>query len=212
MLSQKELLNLPELLNAHAAMIERAEAEQAMTQDDRLRQILQRHGQVYRRHYGQLQWLLDRARGQGSPHAPQGGYRAGLDGRTGGAPPDAPDFTQGFQSFAPYRPAPAQGHRVGDRALAVGCLEMNKHACLTATWMALESAHPEARRALLDIARDHAEMAFELFQYLQERNWYAVPEAPASLARQVAQGFPGGYAGAPAPGATVSIPTAGGGR
>ncbi|PZN05679.1 MAG: hypothetical protein DIU76_07870 [Bacillota bacterium] len=210
MLSQKELLNLPELLNAHAALIERAEAEQAMAQDDRLRQILERHGQVYRRHYGQLQWLLDRARGQGSPQLPQGDYRTSGDGRTGGAPA-APDLTQGFQAFEPYRPAPAPGRRVGDRALALGCLEMNKHACLTATWTALEAAHPEVRRTLLDIARDHAEMAFELFQYLQERNWYAVPAAPAAMARQVAQGFPGGYAGAPAPGATVpAVP--GGGR
>ncbi len=78
---------------------------------------------------------------------------------------------------------------------------MNKHACLAATWTALEAAHPEVRRALLDIARDHAEMAFELFRYLQQRNWYAVPQAPAEMARQVAQGSPGGYAGAAAPGA-----------
>ncbi len=74
MLSQKELLNLPELLNAHAAMIEKAEAEQAMCQDEPLRQILQRHSQVYRRHYGQLQWMLDRARGQGAARPPAGHY------------------------------------------------------------------------------------------------------------------------------------------
>lgn len=70
MLSHKELLNLPDLLNAHAAMIEKAEAEQAMCQDEQLRQILQRHSQVYRRHYGQLQWMLDRARGQGAAQPP----------------------------------------------------------------------------------------------------------------------------------------------
>ena len=194
MLSQKELLNLPELLNAHAAMIEKAEAEQAMCQDDQLRQILQRHGQVYRRHYGQLQWMLDRARGQGAGQPPAGHYHGDATWRNG-------NYTQGFGNFEPYRPAAPQGQRVSDRALAVGCLEMNKHACLTATWMALEAAHPEVRRTLLDVARDHAEMAFELFQYLQQRNWYAVPSAPVDMARQVAQGFPGGYAGAAAPGA-----------
>ncbi|QIA26901.1 spore coat protein [Thermaerobacter sp. PB12/4term] len=196
MLSQKELLNLPELLNAHAAMIEKAEAEQAMCQDEPLRQILQRHSQVYRRHYGQLQWMLDRARGQGAARPPAGHYHGDARWVHGNG-----QATQGFQSFEPYRPPAPQGHRVSDRTLAVGCLEMNKHACLAATWTALEAAHPEVRRALLDIARDHAEMAFELFQYLQQRNWYAVPQAPVDMARQVAQGFPGGYAGAAAPGA-----------
>ena len=206
MLTQKEVLNLPELLNAHAAMIERAAVEQEMCQDAQLRQILERHAQVCRRHHGMLQWMLDRAQGQAAGDHPAGHYRADVPGNG--------TYTQGFQGFEPYRPGAGAGggRRIGDRALAIGCLEMNKHLALTATWMALESAHPDVRRALMDVARDHVEMAFELFNFLQQRQWYATPAAPRELVQQVAQGFPGGHAGAPAgaPAGALAAQPAGG--
>lgn len=182
MLTQKELLNLPELLNAHAAMMEKASFEQSTCQDPRLRDIIGRHAQVYRRHFDRLQGILNRSRGA-TVNQTAAPYHAPVDGQGAGS------FTQGFQQFEPYR-GPMDARRVSDRAVAIGCLEMNKHTALTATWMALEAANPEVRHALMDVARDHVEMAFEMFAYLQQHQWYAAPAAQPDQVRQVAQGFP----------------------
>ncbi|HEY8449244.1 MAG TPA: spore coat protein [Bacillota bacterium] len=213
MLSQKEVLNLPDLLNAHAAAIERGAVEQEQCQDEQLRQILQRHAQVFRQHHQALTSVLQRYGGDHGGRGP-GANAVGPVGQggIGGYSPQGigqGDRLANFNQFEPYQPQINQ-RRLSDRTIAQGCLDCNKHLAMTCTIMALEAATPEIRRLLMDMARDHVEMAYELFSYLEQHRWYVVPPAQQPMVSQMMQGYPqvggGGPAGQPNP-APIGAPT-----
>ncbi|MBX6379000.1 MAG: spore coat protein [Clostridia bacterium] len=184
-ISQKEFLNLTDILNSHASAIECLNADIQDTQDGQLRQILQNHERVYRQHYDALVNVARQRGIDGSAavgYSPQLGMQGGFVGNVGG-----------FQAFQPQ----TGGKRVSDRAIAVGCLDRCKQNALTLTWAAIESATPDVRRLFLDMARDHVEMAFELFAFLNQRQWYPVPAVNQQMVQQMANAFQ--PVGAPAP-------------
>lgn len=186
MISQKELLNLPDLLNAHGAAIERTTVEQQQCQNSQLREILKRHEHVYRSHYDAMRSILQ---GSQAGQTNMGGQDFRQYSQHGGSYMGGGGFTGDFGGFEPLKPG-ITDKRISDRSLAIGCLEFCKHLALTCTWMATEAATPEIRHLLLDMTRDHAEMAFELFAFMSQQNWYAAPPAQQQFVSQVAQGFP----------------------
>jgi len=76
-------------------------------------------------------------------------------------------------------PAPAapntSAQQMDDRDVASGMLGCHKASALMKMVAALECGNPEIRRALQQGAVNCAEMAYEVWQYMNERGYYQVP-------------------------------------
>ncbi|WP_066635974.1 spore coat protein [Desulfolucanica intricata] len=83
----------------------------------------------------------------------------------------------GIQRTTPIHPNP-DSRRLNDRSIAQGALLFHKCGAVRSTNAALECAEPHLRDLLMSSARSCMEMSYELFQYMNQRGWYQVPEMP----------------------------------
>ncbi|MCL6521599.1 MAG: spore coat protein [Firmicutes bacterium] len=182
-ITQKEALWLNEILNGHAAAIDRLLVDANAVQDPQLRGILERHLRVDQQHYNTLRNFLAQ-NGQVSGQAPDFNYTGQYGGGFG---------QQGWNPQAgmqPFQSSEFRDHRSSDRSIAVDQLEHCKWHASQTLQAGLEAATPQVRQAFLGMCKDHADMAYELFQYLHAHNWYQVPAVQSELMRPAAQAYP----------------------
>gem|GEM_PF-5252833 len=64
--------------------------------------------------------------------------------------------------------------------LAASCLVFCKFESLACAQGAVEVGHLPLRQALLEMSRDHSQMALELYQLMERKGWYPVRIGPDS--------------------------------
>lgn len=77
---------------------------------------------------------------------------------------------------------------LNDRAIAEGALMFHKFSAEMNTTSALESAEPHLRNALANMSRNCIEMAYEIYNYMSQRGWYQLPNAPQNFISHSAGG------------------------
>ncbi|MDI3316943.1 MAG: spore coat protein [Bacillota bacterium] len=182
-ITQKEALSLTEILNGHAAAIDKLMVDVNAVQDPQLRSILERHLRAHQQHYNTLRNFLAQS-GQTPSSAPDFNYTGQYGGGFG---------NQGWNpqgGFQPFQANEFRDHRASDRTVAVDSLDRCKWHATETLHAGLEAATPQVRQALLGMCKDHADMAYELFQYLHAHNWYPVPPVQSDIMRPAAQAFP----------------------
>ncbi|MDI3297954.1 MAG: spore coat protein [Bacillota bacterium] len=182
-ITQKEAFWLNELLNGHAAAVDRLLVDANAVQDPQLRSILERHLRADQQHYNTMRSFLAQ-NGQVPGAVPDFNYTGQYGGGFG---------QQGWNPQAGYQPFQSgdfRDHRASDRTVAVDHLERCKWHAAETLQAGLESATPQVRQAFLGMCKDHADMAYELFQYLHARNWYQVPAVQGEMMRPAAQAYP----------------------
>ncbi|MCL2337059.1 MAG: spore coat protein [Firmicutes bacterium] len=100
-------------------------------------------------------------------------------------PLEAPYNAQYHAGTGSHQPQMAQtgtaaGMRqmLNDRVIAEGALMFHKFSAEMTTALALESAEPHLRNALVNMSRNCIEMAYEIYHYMSQRGWYQLPDAP----------------------------------
>jgi spore coat protein CotF len=66
-------------------------------------------------------------------------------------------------------------HQMNDQDVASGTLGCHKASAIVSTIAALECADQTLRNMLTTCAQNHTNMAFEVFQFMNERGYYQVP-------------------------------------
>lgn len=209
MVTQKEALSIPDLLQCCATQIEKLGFQAGECEDPELRRILENHQRSEMRAYDTLLHFLQGADAE-QPRAAQGpmvqpepgpaGWAAtgpqGLREPIAGDPWTAQDPGRGFE---PMRPQ-AHPRRLSDRAIAADRLDACKLSALTLTFAALEAATWPLRNALAALVQEQIAMAYDVFVHMNQRGWYRVPVANQPMMQPIQQGFqPVGRGPAPAP-------------
>lgn len=119
--------------------------------------------------------------------------------------------TQGYSMGTPYRSPmslqpkyglnnpPTQNpnttpNRLKDQDIASGMLCLHKSSALTKTMAALECADPNLRRMIQQSSTNCSEMAYEVWQYMNQNGYYQVPTMKQMTTNTMTQS----YATAPA--------------
>lgn len=192
-----EIHRVHERLMEHVVGIENASLWLRQAQDGDLRRTLQSHLNMFQNHFQKLfSFLGGQPAWGGAPGAsgPQPGTMGGPWSQPGGSPPGngggwawTPQ-TSGFAGQYGYRPTePTQAFqadpsdtRITDPVLAASCLVFCKFESLACAQGAVEVGHLPLRQALLEMSRDHSQMALELYQLMERKGWYPVQIGPDS--------------------------------
>ncbi|MHB8919307.1 MAG: spore coat protein [Desulfocucumaceae bacterium] len=120
----------------------------------------------------------------------------GMQGATG-----AGMFGNTNIQFGIQQPGQAQAQQqstsrtLNDRTISQGALIFHKCGASRATTAALESAEPHLRNLAAASARTCMDMAYEMFQYMNQRGFYQMPEMPRNFVNHTqaagAPGYPG---------------------
>jgi len=94
----------------------------------------------------------------------------------------------GMQQTRPISPRP-DASNLNDQIIASGALSFLKCGAVGSVQAALECADSNLRNLMMNSARDCAEMAYEIFQYMNRRGWYQVPTMPESTLNQMQQSY-----------------------
>ncbi|MBI2874605.1 MAG: hypothetical protein HYY09_05925 [Firmicutes bacterium] len=100
-LTQKEILELNDRLMEHAALIEKYGAYSAQSQDQQLRELVQRHQGIFQRHYNEMRSFLQRAQGAIQTGQRFGTQQAGAFTGPSVLPGTLPPITGGVPSGYP---------------------------------------------------------------------------------------------------------------
>jgi len=220
-LTEREALDLHELIQANSVTIEKLGTYASQVQDPALRQILSDH---QKRHIRGQQEMINHVQqsgaattwqpagagsqpwgtagqataGQGSwgpgfastPGYGGTGYQAGGAAGYGGGQ----GYTQGYgasQGTAFYGGGEAggagMGQKLSDRTIATDCLNDCKQAAVKTITAATEATSPTLRQSLATLSREHLDMAYDMFKFMQSRGWYQVPAASPQVMNQVHQ-------------------------
>lgn len=208
-----EVHQVHERLMDHVVLIENGSHWLRQAQDPDLKRTLQSHLNMFQNHF---QKLFSHLGGQGSMGSPggqtiQGGVMPGPWSNTPGpsmgngggwawsAPAGGmtnqgyhPTFqTQGFQ-------ANPSDTLITDPVLAASCLVFCKFESLACGWGALEVGYQPLRQTLLELSRDHSQMALELYQLMERKGWYPIRIGPDSnLMEQARSAYQGALRRAP---------------
>ncbi len=221
-LTEREALDLHELIQANSVTIEKLGTYASQVQDPALRQILSDH---QKRHIRGQQEMINHVQqsgagaawqsagagsqpwgtagqgtaqaswGQGQTFASTPGYGGGY-GSTGYQAGGTAGYggTQGYgagQGTAYYGGGEASGAGMGqklsDRTIATDCLNDCKQAAVKTITAATEATSPTLRQSLATLSREHLDMAYDMFKFMQSRGWYQVPAASPHVMNQVQQ-------------------------
>jgi len=238
-LTEREALDLHELIQANSVTIEKLGVYANQAQDPALRQILSDHQRRHIRGQNEMinhvqqasagaTWGTGGAGGtqQWNPAGPgatgqagwgQGQTFASAPGYSGGYGTAGyqPGGTAGYGATGGYAGGMAGGagqaggmtgmgqaggmtgagragsfggdQKLSDRAMATDCLNDCKHATVKMMTAATEASSPTLRQSLANLSREHLDMAYDMFKFLQSRGWYQAPNVSQHVLSQVQQ-------------------------
>ena len=85
----------------------------------------------------------------------------------------------------------SQSRALSDRTIAQGALLFHKCGATRDTTAALESAEPHLRNLAANSARVCMDMAYEVFQYMEQKGYYQMPEMPQNFVNHMQSGAQG---------------------
>lgn len=167
-----EAMELHEVMSGKITAIDHHALYISECQDPQLRSILERHQQRMIQDY---QKALGFMQGRGIDPTP---YRMRMEA----------SIQYGMQAGQPVHPHPHARH-LSDQAIASGALMQHKCGATKATAAVLEAADPELRLLFTDAILTCTGMAYEIFQYMNQKGWYQVPAMERGLLNQMTQSF-----------------------
>lgn len=167
-----EAMELHEVMSAKVTGIDHHALYISECQDPQLRSILERHQQRMMQDY---QKALGFMQGRGIDVTP---YRMRAEG----------SVQYGMQDTQPVHPH-THGRHLSDQVIANGALMHHKCGTTKAAASVLEAADPELRLLFTDAVLTCSGMAYEIFQYMNQKGWYQVPVMERAMLNQMAQTF-----------------------
>ncbi|GAB7387606.1 spore coat protein [Bacillaceae bacterium] len=157
-----ESMQTHEILSEKINMLEHFSKYAAQCQDPALRQMLERHIANVSRSYNELvSYTHEYVAPQGQPAA-----------NAGNVSPD--QIRYGLQQPSPQAPQLASP-AFHDRQIATAMLIAHKNSAKNQMAAALECADPHVRQMMVNGAVNCAQLAYEVFQFMNEKGWYQVP-------------------------------------
>lgn len=179
--STHETMEMHEVLNESACMIDHYAMYLNQCRDPELRSILERQQRHMIDSYNAIV-NLTQSQGIDVSRAPRpvGATTTGMtmEGR--------PEYGIGQGTTAVPRP---DLKTLSDRAISTGALIFHKCGAVRSTNAALECANPHLRNLLATAARSCVEMSYELFQYMNQKGWYPVTLMPQQAMNQMQQTY-----------------------
>ncbi|MFA4885889.1 MAG: spore coat protein [Desulfotomaculaceae bacterium] len=171
-LGTQELMEMHEVLNESVCMIEHYAMYLNHGQDPELRRILERQQRHMIDSYN-AKVNLSQSQGidiTGIPRPAMGARTAGItmEGRP----------EHGMQHVPPAVNSP-DATSLNDRAIATGAMVFHKCGAVRSTNAAFVCTDPQLRNFLSTAAKSCVEMAYEMFQYMNQKGWY-----PARMMQQ----------------------------
>ncbi|MDA8096884.1 MAG: spore coat protein [Clostridia bacterium] len=169
-----EALDLHEVLSDKVCTIDHFALYESQTHDHELKSMLHRQINRIVQDYNNL---VNMARGRG------------VEPRT--TPPTMThhhDVNYGMQAGQPTQPHTHSKH-LSDQAIAQGMLLHHKCGATHSTTAALESADAELRQMMINCSVTAINMAFEVFQIMNAKGWYQVPQMDQRTMSQMAQSY-----------------------
>ena len=159
-----ETMEMHEVLNDEACTIEHYSLYSSQCQDHELRNILERQQRHMIDDYHRKLSVMQ-GHGLDVSHMSRLGMEHMGTNQT----------THSYQS--PHNDT----RRLSDKTIAAGALLFHKCGASRSTNAALECAEPHLRNILAGSARSCMEMAYEIFQFMNHKGWYQLPEVPHSF-------------------------------
>lgn len=173
-LGTQELMEMNEALNESVCMIEHYAIYLNHCQDPELRRILERQQRHMIDSYN-AKVNLSQSRGIDIT----GISRSAMGTRTAGTTMEG-RVEHGMQHVPPAVTSPGAAS-LNDRAIATGAIVFHKCGAIRSTNAAFVCTDQQLRNFLATSAKSCVEMAFEMFQYMNQKGWY-----PASMMQQPA--------------------------
>lgn len=154
-----------EMLETHGALtatidaINQMELYRPHVQDQHLAQILDNHLNAMVQGYNNTVNFLSQT---GNAHAVP--YRPTMNTRV----------KYGLRNPSPSTPN-RDWNQMNDQDVASGTLCLHKSHAISATMGALECADPTLRNLMTTCAQNHINMAYEVFEFMNERGYYQIP-------------------------------------
>lgn len=197
-LAVHEVMELHELLDEKICMIDHFAMYISQCQDPQLRNMIQSHQQRTLQDY---QMVLNMMHGQSGYPTGQAGMSTGMatgGGITSGmggtnmslamATGQNQQIQYGFNQTQANRPQP-DSRSLGDKSIAQGCLTFHKCGATRATTAALECSNSQLRSMFVNSARACTDMAYDVFQYMNQKGWYQVPTMDRNQMNQMMNSY-----------------------
>jgi len=168
----QESMEMHEVLNESVCMIEHYAMYLNLCQDPELRRILERQ---QRHMIDSYNANVNLSQSQGIDIT--GISRAVIGTQTGGTTMGGRQ-EYGMQQVPPSVTSP-EATSLNDRAIATGAMIFHKCGAVRSTNAAFICTEPQLRNFLSTASKSCVEMAFELFQYMNQKGWY-----PARMMQQ----------------------------
>lgn len=158
-----EALGLHELMLQDAAMIDKLAVYVHEAQSRELESIFQTNLRKFEQNYNELIGFA--------------GGESHLAGTAGTRFSSGQFPSEGGQTASHQTVRPQPVGRLQDRTMLMDCLVASKQLAVSSVTVATECSSTSLRRALVDIARHHLEMAYDLYKVAEHHGWY--PELKA---------------------------------
>lgn len=158
-LGAHEVLETHEILNNAIVGIHQLQLYRPHVKDQQLAQIVDKHLQFMINEYnGMIQTLNQRGMGQAVPYQAPANFTP----------------TYGLRQPMPHAPN-MNANQIDDRDAASGALACHKASAMFKMLAALECADPGLRRMMQQSATNCSEMAYEVWQYMNQKGYYQSP-------------------------------------
>jgi len=158
-LGAHEVMELHEVLNCAINGLNQFELYRPHIQDQQLGSMIDKQTQFMSQEYNNLVQALN------------------ASGITMGSPYRSPQMAQpkyGLNSPQPQSPNTSP-NQLDDRDIASGILGIHKSSAIFKAMAALECADPNLRRMVQQGSNNCSEMAYEVWQYMNQKGYYQVP-------------------------------------
>lgn len=168
-----EVMEAHEILSDTIDGINQFELYRPYIEDQRLGQILDNQLNAMVQGYNNLVNFLSNT---GNTHAIP--YRSSMNTR----------IKYGLRNPAPVTPN-TNMNQMNDQDVASGMLGCHKASAIVSTMGALECADPTLRTMLATCAQNHINMAYEVFEFMNERGFYQVPTMQQNTTRTMIDSY-----------------------
>ncbi|MBU4533178.1 MAG: spore coat protein [Eubacteriales bacterium] len=168
-----EALDLHEVLSDKVCAIDHFALYESQCQDQELKSLIHRQVSRMAQDYNTL---VNMARGRG------------VEPRNVPQRVEHPDVHYGMTAGQPTHPH-LHAKRLSDQAIAQGVLLHHKCGASHSTLAALESADPDLRQMMTNCSVTAINMAYEIFQYMNAKGHYQVPQMDQRTMSQMGQSY-----------------------
>ncbi|WP_458412842.1 spore coat protein [Schinkia sp. CFF1] len=167
-LGAHELMEIHEVLCNAIDGINQFQLYQPHCQDSQLQNILQNQVSFMINEYNQLVSLLSNKTNVGNMGAVRTSMNTNMRTNTNFSP------TYGLRNPSPNQPNTSM-QQMDDRDVASGMLGCHKASATMKMHAALECADPQIRSTFIQGAKNCADQAYEVWQYMNSKGYYQVP-------------------------------------